>query len=406
MVASADTGHDYAYNYWKWHEPVYNRNIDGWWPDDGDELPIPSRLTRHMVYNKGPLLTRPNMRPFSFHRTGYAGMQRYGGWVWSGDVYSLWSTLQGHVQSGITFSLSATPYWGTDIGGFVTTKEYTGELYARWFQFAAFTPFFRSHGREWWLHRPWGWSTGDTGPDEVVKTTPGAGMPDKSELINPDIEPICKKYLELRYQLIPYTYTAARETYDSSLPLMRALWLQYPHDTTAVNCNTEYLWGKNMLIAPVTEKGASVKKIYLPEGSWYDFWSNRRYEGNQHIIRFVDLSTMPIFITAGTILPLDPIRQYMDEPVKDATILRIYPGANGEFKLYEDDGSTLNYQTNTGTNTILFKWDDAAKVLSIKPGSGSTGDKPRVFNIQVVPRLMANAGKTVTYDGKDLEVKF
>jgi alpha-glucosidase (family GH31 glycosyl hydrolase) len=407
MISSkTDTGHDYAFNYWKWHLPVFSRNIDGWWADDGDELPIPSRMTRHMIYNEGPLMARPNERPFSFHRTGYAGMQKYGGWLWSGDVYSLWSTLQANVQSGIGFSLSTSPYWGSDIGGFVSTKEFTGELYARWFQFAAFTPFFRSHGRLWWLHRPWGWSTGDMGPNEVVKTSPGADEPDKKEILNPDIEPICKKYLQLRYQLMSYTYSAARENYDTSLPLMRALWLQYPKDAEAVTCNSEYLWGSNILVAPVTEKGATTKKIYLPAGTWYDYWSNRRYEGDQHIVRFVDLATMPLFVKAGTILPLDPPRQYVDEPTKEHITLRIYTGANGEYKLYEDDGKTLDYQSNKGTNTTIFSWNDKEKTLTIKPAVGSQPSKAAViYNVQLLPRI-ATSVRSITYQGAAINVKF
>ncbi len=145
---------DHVANYWNRHLPALAKGVDGWWPDDGDNLPIDSRMTRHMIYFKGSLSARPDVRPWSLHRTGYAGMQRYGGWVWSGDVFSLWDTLAAHVPVGINFSLSASPFWGTDIGGFSPTKELTGELYVRWFQFAAFNPLFRSHGRMWYLRRP------------------------------------------------------------------------------------------------------------------------------------------------------------------------------------------------------------------------------------------------------------
>ena len=407
MVPSAtDTARDYAYNYWKWHQPVFNKGIDGWWPDDGDNLPITAKLTRRLVYDKGPLMDRPNERSFNMQRSGYAGMNRFGGWLWSGDVFSLWSTLEAHVPAGINCSLSTTPYWGSDIGGFVSTKEYTGELYARWFQFSAFTPGFRSHGRNWWLHRPWGWSTGDSGPDELIKTTLGAGLPDEKELLNPAIEPICKKYLELRYQLMPYTYSAARENYDTGLPLMRALWLHYPNDSIAVQCGNEYLWGRNILVAPVTEKGASSKKIYLPDGTWYDFWNNRTYEGRQTIVRYVDLSTMPLFVTAGTILPLDPVRQYMDEPVTEPTVLRVYSGADGDYKLYEDDGSSLAYQSKA--SWTKFHWNDREKILTIEPAASpvTTNGSSRTFTVQIISAKKNQETQTIAYTGKRLETKF
>ena len=401
---AGDTGRDQAFNYWKWHLPVFNKGVDGWWPDEGDELPIPARLTRHMLYYEGPLADRPGTRPFSLHRTGYAGINRYGGWVWSGDVSSLWATLESHIQVGLNFSLSASAYWGTDIGGFVLTHEYTGELFARWFQYSAFTPQFRSHGRQWWLHRPWGWSTGQIGPLEISLTAPRANRLDQSEVLNPEIEPICKKYLELRYQLMPYLYTAARENYDNGLPIMRALWIHYPTDSVAVRCNSEYLWGRNMLVAPVTEKGATTKKIYLPEGSWYDFWTNRRCEGNQSFTRFVDLPTLPLYVRAGTILPVAPVRQYVDEPVSAPDTLRIYPGADGTYDLYEDDGNSLGYQqAATWTN---FTWNDKERILLIQPAARST--LPVKGNRNYVLMLMGTrqpgTPQTVEYSGKVLKV--
>ncbi len=215
-------------NYWARHRDAFALGVAGWWPDDGDELPIEARLARHRCYFEGPLRERPNERPWSFHRNGYAGVQRYGGWIWSGDVQSRWATLAAHVPVGVNCSLSLTPFWGTDTGGFIPTKEFTGELYARWFQFSTFTPLFRSHGRTWKLRLPWGWNTGDFGPVEAKSG------PDKSELHNAEVEPICRKYLELRYCLLPYNYTLIRQACDTGLPPMRALWLHYPGDAQAV----------------------------------------------------------------------------------------------------------------------------------------------------------------------------
>jgi alpha-glucosidase/alpha-D-xyloside xylohydrolase len=215
--------------YWPFHKPLVDLGIDGWWPDQGDDLDAPSRLARIRMYFEGQQMYRPNNRVYALHRNGYAGMQRYAAFLWSGDVLSKWETLKTHVSVGINTGLSGIPFWGTDIGGFIPTQEFTGELYARWFQFAAFCPLFRSHGRDWKLHLPWGWNTGEIGYPE----TPNY-HPNPEELHNPAIEPVCRKYLDLRYLLMPYIYGAARQTCNTGLPMIRALWLHYPDDPLAV----------------------------------------------------------------------------------------------------------------------------------------------------------------------------
>ena len=150
-------------NYWKQHVDLVNTGIDAWWPDEGDWFNLFERIKRHQLYYQGPLSTRPNVRPWSLHRNGHLGVAQWGGWVWSGDTQSTWKTLEGQVAVGINHSLSLSPYWGSDTGGFYTTSELTGELYARWFQFSAFCPSFRSHGRIWRLRTPWGWGLSDMG---------------------------------------------------------------------------------------------------------------------------------------------------------------------------------------------------------------------------------------------------
>ncbi|HEY7089846.1 MAG TPA: TIM-barrel domain-containing protein, partial [Tepidisphaeraceae bacterium] len=213
-------------NYWATHVPLVRMGVDGFWPDDGDNLPIEARLARHRLYYEGSLKDEPNVRPWSLNRNGYAGAARYGAWIWSGDVQSRWVTLANHIPVGLNFSLSVSPFWGSDIGGFFLApqNEYTGELYVRWFQFAAFNPLFRSHGRNWHLHLPWGWNLGEVGPKESGER---ANYPPESELHNAAVEPICRKFLELRYRLLPYNYTITREACDSGVPPMRALWLYY-----------------------------------------------------------------------------------------------------------------------------------------------------------------------------------
>jgi len=397
-------GPDQVATYWSRHQPPLKLGIDGWWPDDGDELPIDARLARHRLYFHGPLLDRPGERPFSLHRTGYAGMQRYGAWVWSGDIFTLWDTLAAHVPIGVNFSLSASPFWGSDTGGFTPTRELTGELYTRWFQFSAFTPSFRSHGRVWHTRLPWGWNTGELGPDEVVAATEGSVAPDISELHNPQVEPICRRYLELRYQLMPYLYTAVRDAHDTGMPIMRALWLHYPDDPKATGRGDEYLWGRDILVAPVVTKGATHRTLYLPQGRWYDYWARSPVMGGQEITRYVNLSTMPLYVRAGAILPLDPPRQYVDEPSDQPTTLAVYTGADGEFVLYEDDGKSLDYLRNVARWTRI-RWDDKGKALTIEPDERSTRkpDSGRRFLVKLVP---TNATCTTQYSGVRTVVNF
>jgi alpha-glucosidase/alpha-D-xyloside xylohydrolase len=396
-VAESSEAPTHIHNYWARHRPLLERGIDGWWPDDGDELPVEARLARHRCYYEGPLADRPNVRPWSLHRNGYAGVQSYGGWIWSGDVQSRWATLAAHVPVGINHSLSLSPFWGTDTGGFVPTRELTGELYVRWFQFSAFTPLFRSHGRTWKLRLPWGWDMGDPGPVETNL------KPDPAELHNAAVEPICRKYLELRYQLLPYNYTLMREACDTGLPPMRALWLHYPDDQAAVQRGDQYLWGRDLLVAPVVTPGAKERKLYLPAGDWYDFWTGERQTGKREVTRTVDLATLPLYVRAGAILPLDPVRQYTSQPTSEPTTIRIYPGRDGVFRLYEDDGQSLDYTKGKFAWTKLV-WDDRARRLTIAAdGDSGFPTGPRSFVI-----TLANGAKsqTVRYEGKRVEVSF
>jgi alpha-glucosidase/alpha-D-xyloside xylohydrolase len=349
-------------NYWARHREVLGLGADGWWPDDGDELPLEARLTRHRCYYEGPLLDRPNVRPWSLHRTGYAGSQRYGGWIWSGDIDGKWETLAAHVSVALNHGLSLTPFWGSDTGGFYPTRELSGELYARWFQFSAFCPSFRSHGRTWKLRLPWGWNTGEYGPVENNTNV------DRAELHNAEVEPIAKKFLELRYRLLPYNYTLAREAADTGLPMMRALWLHYPGDAEAVKLGSEYLWGRDLLVAPVVEKGAKSRRVYLPAGTWLDWWTGEKFAGPRWIDRAVDLATLPLYVRAGAIVPLDPVRQFTAQAVTEPTILRVHPGANGSFTLYDDDGQSLGYRDGFDPKTVWvrFRWDDASRRLTIE----------------------------------------
>jgi len=383
--------------YWPAHKPLMDVGVDGWWPDQGDGFDGPSRLRRHQMYWEGTQLYRPNERPYALHRNASAGIQRYGGFVWSGDVQSRWETLKLHVPDGINTSLSGLPLWGTDIGGFYGTTDFTGELFVRWFQFGAFCPLFRSHGRNWHLHLPWGWDGGDGGPNE----TQGFHA-DPDELHNKTVEPICRKYLELRYRLLPYLYTAMREAHDTGMPIMRALWLHAADDAAAAARGDEYFWGPDMIVAPVTEKGATSRRVYLPKGAWHDFWTEARVAGGREIDRAVDLETMPIYVRAGAVLPLGPVRQYTSEPTSDPLALVIYPGTDGASSLYEDDGRSFDYRTGAWMK-IAMSWHDARRRLSLRLAAGS-----RMLAPARRPMTVRVAGSTSTreivFTGADLDV--
>jgi alpha-glucosidase (family GH31 glycosyl hydrolase) len=384
--------------YWPYHKPLYDLGIDGWWPDQGDGLDVASRLVRHRMYWEGPQQWRPDERPFALHRNGAAGMQRYGAFLWSGDVQSRWETLKTHVPIAVNTGLSGLPYWGTDIGGFVPTAEYTGELHVRWFQFGAFCPSFRAHGRHWHLKLPWGWNGGDGGPKET-----NAFSPAPEKLNNPLVEPILRKYLELRYQLMPYIYTAAREAADTGLPMMRAMWLHHSDDPAAVARGDQFFWGRDLLVAPVVEKGTTARKVYLPKGTWFDFWTAERVEGGREIERAVNLETTPLYVRAGAVVPMGPVKQYVDEKVDGPLRLVVYPGADGTASVYEDDGRSFEYRKGQFMR-IALAWRDAGRRLTLTLAPGSRMLPPGSRNIEVV-LAGQTAGKPVTFNGKPVEVR-
>ena len=399
--AAAEDPQDAAH-YWQEHVADFNLGLDGWWPDEGDWFTERACLLRNRMYWEGCQLERPNARPYALHRNGYAGIQRYG-WLWSGDIDSTWETLATQVSVGINTGLSGMPFWGTDAGGFVTTPELTGELYVRWFQFSAFCPLFRSHGRTWKLRLPWGWNTGDYGPTEMTGYRGKAGLPDPKELHNAQVEPVCRKYLELRYRLMPYTYTVVREVHDTGLPVMRALWLHYPDDPRAAERGDEYLWGRDILVAPVSEKGAASRKLYLPRGDWYDFWTEEKLEGGREVSRPVDLATMPLYVRAGTVLPMGPVRQYAAEKVQGPVTFTVYPGSDGEFVMYEDDGASFNYDHGEFMR-LKTRWDGRQRhlTLDLAEGSRMLGPSPRPIEVRIAGGKVT---RQVSFDGKTRVVR-
>jgi alpha-glucosidase (family GH31 glycosyl hydrolase) len=400
------TGSSPLLDYWREHVPLLDAGVDGFWPDEGDWFDLHERLARHRLYYQGPLWSRPDVRPWHLQRNGFPGIARWGGWVWSGDTESSWKTLEAQVAVGLNYSVSIGPFWGSDIGGFYPNSELTGELYARWFQFAAFCGSFRGHGRVWWTRLPWGWGLDEAGPPEYGNRNAAIPPDDPrrirpSELHNAAIEPVARRYAELRYQLLPYTYTLAREARDTGLPLMRPMWVHYPDDARARVLGGQYLWGRDILVAPVFTQGATAREVYLPAGTWYDWWTGERQVGGRSVRRAVDLATMPIYVRAGAIIPVDPVRQYTGEAVTEPTTLRIYTGAPGRFVLYDDDGTSQQYVENRGTWTAV-SWDDRDRRVTLAPAAPRNAVNlraRRVFRILLLPE---GRSREVVFDGATL----
>ena len=245
---------------------------------------------------------------------------------------------------------------------------------------------------------PWGWNGGDGGPKET-----NAFSPAPEELNNPQVEPILKKYLELRYRMMPYIYTAARETSETGLPMMRAMWLHHPDDPVAVARGDQFFWGRDVLVAPVVEKGATMRKVYLPKGQWFDFWTSEIVDGGREIERAVTLETTPLYVRAGAVIPMGPVKQYVDEVVAGPLRLVVFPGADGTTSVYEDDGRSFDYREGQFMR-IAVTWRDAGRRLTLTLTPGSRMLPPGSRDIEVV-LAGQTAGKPVTFRGKPVEVR-
>ncbi len=396
--------------YWDEHRRDFALGVDGWWADEGDRMHAASRLNRIRMYWQGEQLSRPNHRPYALHRNGYTGMQRYAPLLWSGDTLSQWETLRTQIAVGLNTGLSGIPYWGSDTGGFVPTPQFTAELFLRWFQFSAFCPVFRGHGRAWMLRLPWGWDMGTTGPREMGRDD--AALPPPSALHNTQVEPICRKYLDLRYRLLPYLYSAIHQTHRTGLPILRALWLHYGHDPRAAACADQYLWGRDILVAPVIQPGARQRRVYLPRGVWHDFWTGGILTGGREITRAVDLATLPLYVRAGAVIPSGPVKQYVGDPVPGPVELTVYPGADGAFFLYDDDGETFNYRQGDWMG-VRLRWSDRERRLHlslapgsrVRPGPGEPAGERR-FRARLAPALGAAPGpaQDVAFRGAPVSV--
>jgi alpha-D-xyloside xylohydrolase len=320
-------------------------------------------------------------RALILSRDAYLGAQHNGAIFWSSDISPNWDTLKRQVPTGINFTASGMPYWSTDIGGWQylpsthipdhpplldpsDARDNVGhyddypELYVRWFQYGAFQPNFRSHGSR---NHNEVWSYGK------------------------QAEPILEKYLRLRYELMPYIYSLGYRAHETGAPFMRGLFMDFPSDSRVADIGDEYMFGPALLVAPVTAQGATSRSVYLPAGTdWYNFWTNERLHGGQTIVASAPIETIPLFVRAGSILPLGEPVESTNEQQKIAK-LRVYPGADGDFVLYQDDGTTYAYEEGKRDLTQLH-WADASGKLSFTGSKSWT--KPDSEIVEVVGKAV------------------
>ena len=425
--------------YWHYmNKGLFSLGIDGWWLDSSepDHLNVkPSDFDDHTylgsfrkVRNAFPLMhvggvydgqrsVTSRKRVFILTRSVFAGQQRYGANTWSGDVVASWSALRDQISAGLNFSLCGIPYWNSDIGGFflwnfpknLEDANYR-ELYARWIEFGTFCPMMRSHGTD--------------APREIYQ------FGKKGDKIYDAID----KYINLRYRLLPYIYSTSWDVTAHQSSMMRALMMDFAEDKRALDINDEYMFGKSLLVCPVTkpmyskiqcagtdtnrvEDFSTIKseEVYLPKGTdWIDFWTGEKYSGGQTLNRETPIDIIPLYVRAGSILPIGPKVEYATQKKWDDLEIRIYPGADGEFTLYEDENDNYDYEKGI-YSTIIFTWDDAKKVLTISDRHGSFPGmlKERKFSIVVVSKSNGDGmksvekyDKVVTYDGKKVAADF
>ncbi len=282
-------------------------------------------------------------RVFLLTRSAFLGQQRVGAAVWSGDVYSTWWGLKHQVAAGLNFALSGYPYWTTDIGGYwpaYNGKTQIGdyeELYARWWEFGVFCPIFRTHG-----HRP---------QNEIWSY--------------PQVEPILIEYDKLRYRLMPYIYSLAWKVTSDDSTIQRPLVMDWRTDARTWNIGDQFMFGPALMVAPVLEQGATSRRIYLPEAAdWYDFWTGESVRGGRNVDAAAPLDRIPLYVRAGSIVPMGPEIEYANENPNGPIELRIYRGADGAFDLYEDSGDSYAYEK--GQHAVIpLHWNDATGELTI-----------------------------------------
>ena len=426
--------------YWHFLSHLYGMGFDAWWTDstEPDHFNESQQTDDYMTYagtwrsvkNAFPLMTNRGIyehqramkgnskRSVQMTRSGAFGLQHYATFSWSGDVKASWAEMKNQIPSGLNYTLCGIPFWNTDLGGFFywdytqdPTDPAVQELQTRWMQWGTFMPLMRNHCSSPMVSEIYSFGKeGDWAYDAMV----GA--------------------VRLRYRLLPYIYSAAGSCTHHSGTMMRPLVMDFTADKRAVRLNDEYLFGKALLVKPVTDalytwkdakkqghqiypdvrQASAPVSVYLPQGAdWYDFWTNERHAGGQELLRPCPITEIPVYVRAGSIVPFGPEVQYSSEKPWDSLEVRIYPGADGSFTLYEDEGDKYNYERGQFTE-IPFTWNDQARTLTIGQRQGRYKGmlRQRTFRIVLVtpqtasgsnPATAVNA--TVNYTGQDTTVK-
>ncbi len=304
----------------------------------------------------GALKHAPEQRPFVVTRAGYAGIQRHA-LVWTGDNSSTWDHLNDAVQMLLNLSLSGVPFCGSDVGGFL--ENTTPELFVRWFQFAAFTPFFRNHTNIGTVaQEPWAFG--------------------------PAVEDVCRRYLGLRYQLLPHLYSLFAEARATGAPIMRPLLWHYQNDPVAVACSDQFLLGHDLLVAPILRQGAVARSVYLPNDTWFDFWTGEKFQGGDHVLADAPTDTIPLFVRAGAILPMVDVQQYVVEQPTETVALHLWPGGRGELDWYEDDGLTQAYEQGDSCQRRITSSTNRRKLtLQFSAESGSFCSEVKTWRLVI-----------------------
>lgn len=327
-------------------------------------------------------------------RSAYLGMQRTGAFIWSADIDGDWATLRKQIPAACNVSETGLPYWNSDTGGFFKgdlNNDSWRRLFVRWTQFSTFTPMLRFHGtstaREPWRFGSAGDSRGEY--DNIVR------------------------YIKLRYALLPYLYSTAHKVRTDAATFMQGMPIAFPHDANTLGMTDQYMFGHSFLVAPVLEDGVIGRNAYLPKGErWIDFWTGYTFNGGQAVFKVAPMELIPLYVRAGSILPIGPDVQYSTEKKWDNLEIRVYPGADGEFTLYEDEFDNYNYEKGQYTE-IPMTWNEATKTLNIGARRGSYNGmlSERTFNIVVVSPEKGTGDKrattfdaTIAYTGEAVSV--
>lgn len=389
--------------YWEKALPLMSLGVDGWFLDgpepdhvesflkqtthDGPALRVRNiyPLVHATNFFKGIRSTFPDTRPYFLTRCAWAAQQRLGTAVWSGDIPTTFDELALQVTAGLNFTATGIPYWTTDIGGYAggdPSDEAYRELFVRWFQYGTFCPIFRSHGRRY--------------PGDMT-------VPNELWAYGAQAQSICTDFIKLRYSLLPYIYTLSADVTQNGYTPMRLLAFDFPGDTRLLDCKDEFMYGPSLLVCPVLKAGATSRRVLLPAGhKWTDFWSGDTREGGTAVEAQAPLRRMPLYVKSGSIIPRYLSQEKHVNPAAPVELC-VYPGEDGSFRLYEDDGTTMGYLSGD-SRSVPLTWDDARRELTIGRAEGAPG-APRTFTVRLAGDSGRGGAKTVKYNGRTIKVR-